>query len=185
MAAPVIKGQEGQSTMEFALTLMLLMALVFFFMQLSLVFGFGNYVHYATFMSARAYLSAGSTDDDQTNRAQAVIIQTLKRSITQSRIDRFPMIGKGVGGADIPGFQLDPSPYAAGSNDLSWLQGVRYTFSSKLFWIPLGGPGNAAVTGASPNQVTLISESWLLREPADQDCQTQLGKVHGIYDNGC
>jgi hypothetical protein len=179
------KREEGQSTTEFALTLILLMAFVFFFMQLALIFGFGNFAHYATFMSARAYLSAGPNRDDQIDRAKNVIVQTLKRSATTAGIDRFPAIAMGTGGGDPQGFNVDSPEYVAGSKDLSWLQGVRYTFRSKLFLIPLGGKSASSASGNSANQVTLTSESWLLREPTEDECQTQLGKVSGIYDNGC
>jgi hypothetical protein len=177
--------EEGQSTTEFALTLILLMSFVFFFMQISLIFGFGNYAHYATFMSARAYLSAGATPEDQIDRAKNVIVRTLKRSSTTSGIDRFPAIAMGTGGGDPQGFNTNSPEYVPGDRNLSWLQGVRYTFRSKLFLIPLGGSSASSGSGSSVNQVTLTSESWLLREPSDEDCQTQLGKVSGIYDNGC
>jgi hypothetical protein len=179
--------EQGQSTIEFALTLILMMGLIFFFMQLSLIFGFGNYVHYATFMAARAYLSAGpGGPDEQGDRAKNVIIRTMKRSVTQSGIDRFPAIARGQGGSgDVAGFELNSPQYVPGDYNLSWIQGVRYTFRSRLFLIPLGGTGGGAASANSPNSVTLTSESWLGREPSEEECKAQLGKVNGIYDNGC
>jgi len=194
------KKEEGQSTVEFALTLILLMGFVLFFFQLSMVFAFGNYVHYATFMSARAYLSAGPTRTDQVNRARTVIIDTLKVSSTLAGQDRFPMIARGIQGNDPAGFDVDMSgnqsfPAPNPPRNLSWLQGVRYTFRSRLFLLPFGGSGtpssgNANVQGSGNgtqdvNSLTLTSESFLGREPADGDCQTQLAKWNGIYDNGC
>jgi Flp pilus assembly protein TadG len=188
-----IRDEEGQSTVEFALTIILLMSFVFLFLQLSLVFGFGNYAHYATFMSARAYLSAGHSYDDQVSRAKSVIINTLKAGDAQAGRDRFPMIAQGVGGDVLAGFAVNSSGNKSfpvpsnGDRSSSWLQGVRYTFSSKLFLIPLGtGKSTSATTnGASANKLTLTSESFLGREPPDDECQTQLGKVSGLYDNGC
>ena len=125
--------------MEFALTLMLLMAFVFFFMQLSLIFGIGNYVHYATFMSARAYLSAGPNQDDQTTRAKNVIISTLKAGQTLENRDRFPVARPRAGAQVFTGLDIDPPPFQMGNRYLSWLQGVRYTFKSRLFLLPLTG----------------------------------------------
>lgn len=177
------RKEEGQSTVEFALTLMLLMAFVFFFMQLSLIFGIGNYVHYATFMSARAYLSAGPNQDDQTTRAKNVIISTLKAGQTLENRDRFPVAQATGGSSGLPGLDIDPPPFQMGNRSLSWLQGVRYTFKSRLFLLPLTGAGGA--TNTSPNSVQLSSESWLGREPSDSECQKQLGPMNGIYDNGC
>jgi len=176
---------------EFALTLMLLMAFVFFFMQISLIFGIGNYVHYATFMSARAYLSAGSNQDDQTTRAKSVIISTLKAGQTLENRDRFPVAQATGGSSGLPGLDIDDPHFQAGNRSLSWLQGVRYTFRSRLFLLPLAGKSVPSGTngatggGSSPNSVQLTSESWLGREPTDGECQKQLGPMNGIYDNGC
>lgn len=182
------RKEEGQSTVEFALTLIFLLSFVFFFLQLALIFGFGNYVHYATFMSARAYLSAGATSDDAQNRAQNVIVATLKRSATQAGIDRFPAIAQGYQAQGTEsqgptGFAINDPHYQPGDYNSSWLQGVRYTFRSRLFLVPMGFGGVAG--SGSTNSVTLTSESWLGHETSDEDCASQLGQVKGIYDNGC
>jgi hypothetical protein len=186
----IIRGkekEEGQSTVEFALTLILLMGFIFFFLQLSLVFGFGNYVHYATFMSARAYLAAGPNGDDQVSRAKSVIVSTLKAGPSREGMDRFPGIARAVGGdGPVTGMELDSPEFHKGDRDSSWLQGVRYTFKSRLFLLPLGGRSPAS--GSSGNSLTLTSESWLGREPSDADCARQLMERNGglvIYDNGC
>jgi hypothetical protein len=178
------RNQSGQSTIEFALTMTLLFAFVLFFFQLGLVFAFGNYTHYITFMSARAYMAAGADQEDQTSRAQDVISRTLKGGAGQGGADRFPFIAQGVGGGGAyPGLSIGPGPeFQLGDRESSWEQGVRYTFRSRLFLIPLTGAGTGS--SASANSIQLTSESWLGREPADDDCTTQLsGK--GIFDNGC
>ena len=176
-----LKNEWGQSTVEFALTLILLLAFVLFFFQLSLVFAWGNYVHYATFMSARAYLSSGLDESDQRDRARAVIVQMLKRSAGMSGIDKFPTIAKGVGGSDVPGFEVDsPAQYKPHDRSYSWMQGVRYTFKSKLFMIPFAGSKRGSL-----NSVTLTSESWLGREATSQECQQDMGRQNWIFDNGC
>jgi hypothetical protein len=167
----ILRGnRKGQSTVEFALTLILLMAVIFF--------------HYATFMSARAYLSAGPDQSDQMNRAKLVIEKTLKQSEILANRDRFPGIAQGVGGSGDPaGFDAGPpAEFVAGQRSSSWMQGVRYTFKSRLFLIPMGG---SSANGGSANSLTLTSESWLGRETDEDECQTQMGKVQGIYDNGC
>ncbi len=183
------KHEEGQATVEFALTLILLMAFTLFFLQLSLVFAVGNYVHYATFMAARAYLSSGSSDTDQVTRAENVIRAMLKKSAGNST-DRFPSIAIGTGGdtvGGINGLLVGPgAQWAPPTRDSSWMQGVRYTFRSRLFMIPLGGtPSTNGSSSSSVNSVTLTSESWLGHEPSYQDCQAYMGSVKGIFDNGC
>jgi hypothetical protein len=186
--------EKGQSTVEFALTLLLLMGVVLFFMQLSLVFGVGNYIHYATFMSARAYLSAGPTPDDQVKRAKDVIIGTLKAGQTLENRDRFPGVARAeAGDSGLTGLDIGDSHFQQGQRDLSWLQGVRYTFRSRLFLLPLGanpsqgqnGQNGQGPSGSKGNTLKLSSESWLGREPAENDCLSVLQPLEGIYDNGC
>ena len=178
-------GQAGQATIEFAFTLILLMSFVFFFIQTSMVFAWGNYIHYATFMSARAYLAAGPDRKDQAERARKVMIRMVKRRATPGT-DRFPMVGQGVGGADqegggqVKGFSVDDSQYfQKGDRSLSWMEGVRYTFKSHLFKIPFGG------TTRSNDGVELTSESWLGREPSYEECMSYVQGLKGIIDNGC
>ena len=179
-----VLDDAGQSTVEFALTLIMLMAFVLFFIQLSLVFAFGNYVHYATFMSARALLSSGPSPDDQQSRARDVIVRMLKRSQGQAGVDRFRSIGKGIGDGDPSGFTVEDAGQNP-SRDSSWMNGVRYTFRSKVFILPLEGRGKASSPRDQANQVTLTSESWLGREASYSECQTYMSTLKGYFDNGC
>ncbi|MBL7716033.1 MAG: pilus assembly protein, partial [Bdellovibrionales bacterium] len=66
------KGEEGQALIEFVLVLILLMGTVLFLLQLGLVFGWANYIQYATYLSSRAYVSAGKNKADQKERAGTV-----------------------------------------------------------------------------------------------------------------
>ena len=183
----ILEGSAGQATVEFALTMILLMAVVLFNTQLSLVFGFGNFVHYATFMSARAYSSASESQADQAERARNVITRMLKRRNSPA-VDRFPSIAKGVDGADagdgqVTGFYVDPpTQYKQFDKDLSWMEGVRYKFRSKVFLLPIGSNAGAS---SVKNSVTLQSESWLGREPTFEECKAYLKTVGGKFDNGC
>jgi hypothetical protein len=172
-------ADSGQATIEFALTMILFFSFFLFFLQLSLVMAYGNFVHYATFMSARAYLSAGPDQEDQQKRARDVIVQMLKKSAGASGVERFPFIAKGVGGTDPGGFEIMEN-----GQGQSWLTGVRYTFKSKLMMIPMGGTRSSK---GAINSVTLTSESFLGREPTTAECLEYLRKFgQGVlYDNGC
>ena len=175
------RGESGQSTVEFALTLLLIVIFFLTFTQISLLFGFGNYVHYATFMSARAKLSAGGAPDDQATRAQAVLTSMIKTSNGPGGKDRWGSIGQGIGGSsgDVKGADLgDGAQYAVGDPALSWMQGVRYTFKGKVFLVPFGGD-------ASSSTVTLTSESWLGQEDSYQKCSEALTANGAAFDNGC
>jgi hypothetical protein len=174
-----LRDQAGQATIEFALTLILLMGFMLFFVQITFVFAWGNYVHYATFMSARAYLAAGPSLADQRERANAVAVRMLKKG--GGAEDRLPFVAKGEGQGPVKGLAVGPGDqYADGDRGLSWMDGVRYTFKSRLFMLPLGGGGDKTA-----NSVTLTSESWLGREPAYDECRQEMIRMKGIYDNGC
>ncbi len=190
------KSESGQSTIEFVLSMVFLLSFILFFFQLSFVFAFGNYAHYATFMAARALQSAGGTPEDQTERAKSVIIQTLKLSEGFAGVDRYPSLAKGIGGsqdlrgADIGEFRGTKEEFQFDYTDKSksWLEGVRYTFRSKLFLMALK-PADTAASG--PGSVDneggfqLTSESFLSRDPSYQECTTFMGTVAGEFDNGC
>lgn len=171
-------NEKGQSSIEFAMTLFLVIIFFVFFFQLAITFAIGNYFHYATFMSARAYLSAGSDEGDQQARARNTLSRMVKKSIDNPGADRWPFFAKGRDGdgQEIgPGAQFQPK-----STDYSWMQGVRYRFRSRLLMFPgLGGDG--------PASLDLTSESWLGREPTYSECmkflEERVGKV--VIDNGC
>jgi hypothetical protein len=188
-----LRGRQegGQATVEFALSLIILMAFTLFYLQLTLIFGIGNYVHYATFMAARAYLSAGPSRGDQVDRANAVIIQTLKKSAGQAGADRFSPYVKatGGGGDGPPGVDINDATYNANDPVYSFFQGIRYTYKSTIFPQLIGNmPASSASTGpGGPNVLTLKSESWLGREASYSECRTEMQTQHGnaYFDNGC
>ena len=171
-----LKDQSGQSTIEFALTLLTFLAFVLFIIQLALISAWGNFVHYATFMSARSYLAAGENRPDQLDRAERVIKRMLKRA-SGNRADRYPMIAHGVGDGRVTGMMVNHEQ----TDQYAWLTGIRYRFRSRLFPISLSRTPRAP--GANdPNKLELTSESWLGREPTNIECKTS---ILGRYDNGC
>lgn len=184
--------ERGQSTVEFALTLMLLLAFVFFYIQLSTYLAIGNYFQYATFMSARALLSGGSTEGESIERASAVLAQMTKRSELFTSLDRFPAFAVAVGGGNpIQGAEIGNAPdFIRTERNFSWLQGVRYSFRGRLFILPFG-------VQQEDVSVVLNSESWLGRDPSVQECIESLQEARGqngggvsnsrpwVLDNGC
>jgi hypothetical protein len=169
------EAESGQALVEFILALTVALGTVFLYIQLCLGLAWGNYVQYATFMSARAYMAAGQNREDQVERAENVLRRMVKRG-SRSSEDRLPSIARGEGGGDLRGAEIGPgSEYDANDPSKAWMDGVRYTFRSRLFLAPLGG--------ASANGVTLSSEAWLGREPSYEEC---VGAMQGaIFDNGC
>lgn len=168
---PNLKSESGQALLEFFLTLMLFLTLSFFFIQTSLVFGWSNYIQYATYMSARAYFAAGSDPGEQKQRAESVLHQMVKRN--GGGEERFPMLAReisSVKGGAWPGY-FNPT-----DRDLSWAEGVRYKFRSRLFVIPLPG---------FDGKVELTSDTWLGRETTHLECDSAMSGKRWIYDNGC
>jgi len=179
----IMRDQEGQATVEFLLTSILIFGITFFFFQLSFIFAYGSFVHYATFMSARAYLSAGYDIDDQEERARSVIVTTLKKGVISPEVERWPAIARGVDMGDDPeGVKIgEHEKFVRDDKDFSWLEGVRYTFKARLFIIPMGLAPDA-------NVIELTSETWLSRHPTEDDCRVYLEKEVGgraEIDNGC
>lgn len=190
----ITRNERGQATIEFALTMILILGYGFFFIQLSLAFAWGNYIQYATFMSARAFLSSGPSEQDQAERARTVILQTLKMG--DATKDRLPSVAIGIEGEDrfgsgVAGFSVDPPPepqFIRDNRASSWNEGIRYTFRSRIFMMPLKGSGDSPSRNA--NTVTLTAESILGREPSYQECiqyMSQYGAVGTgvLIDNGC
>jgi hypothetical protein len=186
----VRQNERGQAAIEFALTLILLLAFTLFFVQLSLMMAWGNYVQYATFMSARALLAAGPDQKDQKTRAGEVLAGMVKRSAALPGMDRFPSIARGQGsGGDsgIPGAEIGGiGAFEKGNRNSSWQEGVRYTFKSRLFFLPLGKLSGDRE--GKLNTIELTSESYLLREPSADECMADLEKRNAdkaVFDNGC
>jgi hypothetical protein len=168
------RAEEGQAVIEFVLVLFAFFGFVFFFVQLAMALGWSNYVQYATFMSARAYLSAGTNLEDQKLRAEEVLKSTLKKS--GGGRDRFPVFAKGIGSGEIPGAIIGPADdFDRDSRTQYLFDGVRYSFRSRVVLPPFGSTGEAGFN--------LTSEAWLGREPSFEECVRAMDGA--LFDNGC
>jgi hypothetical protein len=168
-----IQSETGQATVEFALTLVLILGLTVFMFQFALFSAVGSYFQYATFMSARAYLSAENDRTDQMTRAEAVVIQTLKGGEGAGGTDRWPAVARGMGEGNPRGAEIGATSYGS-------REGVRYSFQGRMFMLPF--------LGSTPNiGFELVSESFLGREPSAPDCYQVLEERNGVayFDNGC
>ena len=188
-AVPKTNSESGQSTIEFALTMILFLAFFLFYFQLAMAFAFASYAHYATFMSARALFAAGggggSPDQkEQITRATNVLVFMVKKSAGQTGVDKFPSIAKATGGSDPTGATIgEGAQFQQGNSSYSWQQGVQYTFKSNLFLIPLAGTGQGTGGGSQTNTLQLTAESWLGRSVSNAECASSMSG--SVYDNGC
>ncbi len=175
----IVSNRSGQATLEFALVMLLILSFSLFFIQLCLVLAWGNFVHYATFMSARAYMAGGGDQDGQ--RARAILV--LERTVKKSGRDRMPNVAKGFGGGTPVGAEIGELTGYEPTRASSWPEGVRYTFRSRLFVLPPSLPGQRL--SEDDNSVTFTSESFLLREPTYGECVQEMVEKGGFVDNGC
>lgn len=143
---------------EFILSLMIVISFFFFYIRMSAVFAIANYIHYATFMSARTLSASTSSPDAQDSNAQAVmnsmVVGHFKTLITKVSD---PQIG--------PGPFFNDSPLQD-----SWNQGVSYSFKAKLSLYPWN-KSNQSI------DIDLTSHSWMPREEASTDCSTKKNRV--------
>ncbi len=158
------KSQEGQAMIEFVLGLMIVISFFFFYVRMCAVFAIGNYVHYATFMSARAYMSADSNKEKQKENATAVLQKMLER--------RFQSLIKAKGGdGSMTGATIGDGPYFADTPaQETWNQGVSFNYTSKLSLYPWSRENQSIV-------MDLTSESWMPREESNEECRETKGKV--------
>lgn len=175
--------RAGQALMEFVLGLLIVISFFFFFMKMSATFVVGNFIHYATFMSARAYMSSST---DQQGNAEKVLKQMVG--------GRWKGLIKPDSGASgsVPGGFVGAGPIAQDNLSLDfWNQGVTFAYTSKLSIYPWSKEGQGI-------DLKLTSESWMPREESVSECnQTKTkvlsaisqGGVSGVVvewdDNGC
>ncbi len=175
------------------MTIGLLVSVILFFLQLSLIMAVGSYAHYATFMAARTFLSGATTSSRQRERAAEIITLLLKKGPGQEGIDRWPGVAKGIANGTTPaGATIGAGPQFAQNRtpSLSWQEGVRYTFRSRLLLMPFlrDESGSGAAGGDPISSVDLTAESWLGREPTREECLEAIAAASGgkgIVDNGC
>jgi len=168
---------QGQALMEFVLGLMVIFSFYFFFIRMSTLFAIANYVHYATFMAARAYSSGSLGPDERQLRAKEVLDATVTgkfKSLISSKPESV-IIGDG--------------PYYQESGMLDfWNQGVAFPFKAKLSLHPFTPKGKSI-------EMDLVSESWMPTHATINECEAQkraMGAATGVsgvtaveWDNGC
>ena len=165
-------GRAGQALMEFVLGIMIMISFFFFFMKLSGVFVIGNFIHYATFMSARAYMSSAKTQGAQQSNAEDVL-----RKMVAGRFNGIVNADSGATGS-IPGGFIGEGPSYSAQLD-SWNQGATFTYDANLSLYPWSKQGQGIV-------LKLTSESWMQREQSEDECKngTMAGKVLGSLSAG-
>lgn len=195
-------GESGQAIVEFLVVSIVIFTMLFLFLQLAWGIAYGHYVHYATFMASRAYLSASSVRQQQEAAAASVLKTMLKVGAGK---DILPFIGKArtagerdaTGPEPVEGAMVGTHPAARGKDHnraFSWAEGVQYNYDFNLFLLPLAsfikkdGEGES-ITGGTPTDPTksvewkgkipMASDSFLGREPTTDECFREMNSLPG------
>lgn len=156
------ESEQGQATIEFLMTFIFTFGIFVLFISLALNMTAGYFVHYATFMSGRAFMahSGGGNDANATDNA----------AVTWSR-EVFRRYGINL-------LNLDPSklsftlPSSGASQELI---GVRYEFDRPISMMKVIGKDMNA---------HYMSEAYLGREPSRIDCLMNIHQIFEIISRG-
>lgn len=199
------KRQSGQVLMEFIFAMLIILTLVFYFLQLAWSLAWGHYVQYSTFMAGRAYFAATVNPQDQLDNASSVLGKMIK---SKRGDDLLGFVAKSRSGGErdvdgdepIEGAFIGTHPTAVGgqtSRAYSWAHGVQYNYKVKMFILPLAGMFSFEDSDESirlgdddggetlnwDGNIPMTSDAWLGREPTVTECDqfmNQLSNGTGI-----
>lgn len=167
-------NRKGQAAIEFTVVIIVVLFFLLFFLSLAMTLVLSDYIEYATFMAARTYKTAFSTEEFQRQYAQAVF---------RGYVDKVDGLAKNI---ELNFVQTDPQD--------AHTSGVVATYEVDLFYLP---PFFLPIQ--VPSRISLQAESILGRDPTFSEClnffnnftrQTGLGLegtslVSAMDDNGC
>lgn len=168
-------NSKGQSTIEFLSTFIFVFGLMFMFIRLALNATNGYLVHYATFMSSRAFLVA-DINSNQPDGSDGYATQIANNVFASFKVPGY------IAGAKN---KISARTVQDGGNKL--FVGTIYSFEQKL-------SNSDIIGGKTPMKMT--SESFLGREPTRATCVKRIcdamkgvggdcGLNTTFFDNGC
>jgi len=156
-----ILGDEGQSSLEFILTFTFALGFMIIFVSLAINLAFGFVVHYATYMSARTYLTYDSSSGTQDVNLQGAM------NGARDVFEDFPWSNLDI---DNP---QDLKFNEPGGSSIYEFVGVHFEYEKYLSLYKM-------LTGTT--KVKFVSEAFLGKEPTRADCMEQI--CANIQDNG-
>lgn len=201
------KGERGQAMLEFLIVTTMILTFTFIFVQLAWGIAYGHYVHYATYMASRAYLSGGATQLEGADAAAEVLRTMLKKG---GGSDIFPFIAKArigderdaKGAEPVQGAAIGLHSEASGkanSRAFAWAEGVQYNYNLRLFLLPISAfivkdgqgktirPGSKEAPGKSmewKGAIPFTSDSFLGRDPSHAECLLFMQKLSSDFGVG-
>lgn len=140
-----LKGNGGQSAIEFIAVVLVVFFFLFFIMSTAFVLVVSDYLDYATFMAARTYKTGSSSENQQ---------RTNARIVWQSYVERLSGLLRSNA---IDFVLLDPNNVRT--------SGVVTSYQMDLFYLP---PLFSKLR--QPSIITLNSEAHLGRDPSFEEC---------------
>jgi Flp pilus assembly protein TadG len=179
------RRRSGQSVIEFVIISLTFFTFFFILVKSALNLAQGHYVHYATFMAARAYMAGNTDQAAQKSAADRTLAAYLGEEGTRYGIHpdtdadgNGAVASSNVGTGDV---------FNAGNPATRWQEGVTFAFKQRMYVLPLI---SAVSSRGNAGQVKLTSESWLGREVSSKECMDFMtgshdGGHHWLVDNGC
>lgn len=169
-----INNQSGQSTIEFIFSFSIAFFIIIYTIKIALNYTTGYLVHYATYMSSRAYLTFEGNGNETAASSTAVEV------FRGTKVDAyFSGLNIDANNPRVTGSLTDPQR--------TILNGIQYDWTTTF-----------SVNGmfGGSQMLNMRSESFLGREPDRKSCviQTcvaarnssgQCGRAFTLVDNGC
>ncbi len=172
-------SEEGQSSIEFLITLSIALGLLFSFFKMAMIYTNGYFVHYVVYQASRAYMvgerhsnSEDGSDAEAKSRAEEVFESYKLSGIIP----------------DFDGSLIVEDPISNGNPSTNLFVGVRTNFTQKLMI-----PGTSSTI-----DIDMQSESYLGMEPTRAECffgtcramqemgaGTMCNEHATVTDNGC
>lgn len=175
-------NRAGQSTIEFLMTIVFTLSILFMFVFLGINVTSGYLVHYSTFMASRTYLVA-EANSNQAERSDALAEREAKKVFDSYQIGRL--------GVRNPN-QFPLSFNSPGRAKYVYV-GVRYQFEQLLNTLKVFGPSikgtmiSESYLGKEPSRITCFERICRAMEEANGStvsCGQSLGQ-YTLFDNGC
>jgi hypothetical protein len=161
----VKQNQSGQAITEFVLGLMIMISFFFFFIKMAAVFVIGNYIHYATFMTARTYMASASKTETQKDNAELVL-----RKMIAGRWKNIIKPDTSTSSGSVPGGFVGKGQIYDDSPGDYWNEGATYSFIAHMTMHPWNAQGEVL-------ELKLTSESWMPREQSEEECIATRQKI--------
>ncbi len=159
-----MRNNRGQSTIEFLVTFIFVFGFVFVFLNISFLYTNGFLVHYATYMSSRAYLVFDNNSKEK-DGSDAGAERIAREVLNKFDLEKFiPAIDNVNRSTKI--FHPD-----SGINNL--YVGIRFEYQD---YLPL------PMFTKLEDPIIFVSESFLGREPTRSECLERICSAFNLID---